>query len=186
MIRTLALGLRRALRAAVPTLLAASVVSASAESVDGLGSPAQLLKFKLTTSETLTFLGSAPCFMISNVQAKGKSAQLGGQFTATATDCLNPHGTFDPNNGNTLSFATQAPGMVITTSAGHKVYANYSGTLNKLGGLSGYFVVMGGTGPYYGATGGGLLLGYMQMSPAGTATGSFEGFGTLQLATGNP
>jgi hypothetical protein len=182
MIRTLALGLRRALRTAVTTLLAASVMSASADTVDGLFTSAQLLRFKMNTSETLAFLGSEPCFFVSTVQAKGKSTQLGGMFSASSTECLNPHGAFDPNNGNTFSFATQAPGMVLTTGAGHKVYTSYSGTLNKLGGLSGNFVILGGTGPYLGATGGGLLLGYVQMSPAGTATGTIEGFGTLQLA----
>ena len=54
--------------------------------------------------------------------------------------------------------------------------------MRRLGGMTGNFVIMGGTGPYYGATGGGLLMGYTQLSPTGVANGSVDGFGTLQLA----
>jgi hypothetical protein len=183
MIPSLASRLRRTLHAALPAAaLAATAVSASAGPLDGIGAPAQLLSLRMTLSENLMFTGAAPCFIVSTVQGTGKSAQLGGNFTVSSTDCLNPHGTFDPNNGNAFSFASQAPGIVITTAAGHKVYASYSGTVRRLGGMTGNFVIMGGTGPYYGATGGGLLMGYTQLSPTGVANGSVDGFGTLQLA----
>lgn len=182
MIRSLASGLRRAARSAVPAALAATAITASAGVIDGVASPAQVLTLRMSITENLVFTGAAPCFFISHVQATGKSAQLGGNFTASSTECLNPHGSFDPNNGNAFSFASQAPGIVITTAAGHKVYASYSGTVRRLGGMTGNFVIMGGTGPYYGATGGGLLMGYTQLSPTGVANGSVDGFGTLQLA----
>ena len=183
MIRSLASSLRRTLHSAIPAAaLTATAVSASAGTLDGIAAPAQLLSLRMTLSENLMFTGAAPCFIVSTVQGTGKSAQLGGNFTVSSTDCLNPHGTFDPNNGNAFSFASQAPGIVITTAAGHKVYASYSGTVRRLGGMTGNFVIMGGTGPYYGATGGGLLMGYTQLSPTGVANGSVDGFGTLQLA----
>lgn len=182
MIRSLASGLRRAARFAVPTVLAATAISASAGLIDGVASPAQVLTLKMSITENLIFTGAAPCFFISNVQGQGKSSQFGGSFTVSSTDCMNPHGTFDPNNGNAFSFASQAPGLVITTAAGHKIYASYSGTVRRLGAMTGNFVILGGTGPYYGATGGGLLLGYTQLSPSGVANGTVDGYGTLQLA----
>jgi murein DD-endopeptidase MepM/ murein hydrolase activator NlpD len=183
MIRSLASSLRRTLHSAIPAAaLAATAVSASAGTLDGIAAPAQLLSLRMTLSENVVFTGVAPCFIVSTVQGTGKSQQLGGNFTVSSTDCVNPHGTFDPNNGNALSFASQAPGIVITTAAGHKVYASYSGTVRRLGGLTGNFVILGGTGPYFGATGGGLLMGYSHISPTGVANGSVDAFGTLQLA----
>lgn len=183
MIRSLASRLRRTLHSAIPAAaLAAAAVSASAGPLDGIAAPAQLLSLRMTLAENLIFIGAAPCFIVSTVQGTGKSAQFGGNFTVSSTDCLNPHGTFDPNNGNAFSFVSQAPGIVITTAAGHKVYASYSGTVRRLGGMTGNFVIMGGTGPYHGATGGGLLMGYTQLSPTGVANGTVDGFGTLQLA----
>jgi murein DD-endopeptidase MepM/ murein hydrolase activator NlpD len=183
MIRSLTSRLRRTLHSAIPAAaLAATAVSASAGTLDGIGAPAQLLSLKMTLTENLVFIGAAPCFIVSTIQGTGKSAQLGGNFTVSSTDCLNPHGTFDPNNGNAFSFASQSPGIVITTAAGHKIYASYSGTVRRQGAMTGNFVILGGTGPYYGVTGGGLLLGYSVMSPSGTSTGALDGFGTLQLA----
>lgn len=182
MIRSLASGLRRAARFAAPVALAATAFTASAGTLDGIVSPAQVLSLKMSVTENLVFTGAAPCFFISNVQGQGKSAQLGGNFTLSSTDCVNPHGTFDPNNGNAFSFASQPSGIVITTAAGHKIYASYSGTMRRLGGTTGNFVIQGGTGPFFGATGGGLLLGFVQIGPNGTAAGTIEGFGALQLA----
>jgi murein DD-endopeptidase MepM/ murein hydrolase activator NlpD len=182
MIRSLASGLRRAARLAIPTALAAAAISASAGTIDGVATPAQVLTLRMSISENLVFTGGAPCFIVSSVQGTGKSAQLGGSFTLSSSDCVNPHGTFDPNNGNAFSFASQSPGIVITTAAGHKIYASYSGTVRRQGAMTGNFVILGGTGPYYGVTGGGLLLGYSVMSPSGTSTGALDGFGTLQLA----
>ena len=182
MIRSLASGLRRAARFAAPVTLAASALSASAGTLDGVSSPAQVLSLKMSITENIVFTGAPPCFFISSVQGRGQSSQLGGHFTVSSTDCVNPHGSFDPNNGNALSFASQAPGLVITTAAGHKLYASYSGTVRRLGGLTGNFVILGGTGPFLGATGGGMLLGHAQIGPSGTATGSIEAFGMLQLA----
>jgi hypothetical protein len=182
MIRSLASGLRRAARLAIPTALAAAAISASAGAIDGVAAPAQVLTLRMSISENLVFTGAAPCFIVSSVQGTGKSAQLGGSFTLSSSDCVNPHGTFDPNNGNAFSFASQSPGIVITTSAGHKIYASYSGTVRRLGAMTGNFVILGGTGPYYGATGGGLLLGHSVISPSGTSTGNLDGFGMLQLA----
>ena len=181
MIRSLASGLRRAARFVAPFALAASALSASAGTLDGIASPAQVLSLKMNINENIVFTGAPPCFIISAVQGQGTSAQL-GNFTVSSTDCVNPHGTFDPNNGNALSFASQAPGLVITTGAGHKIYASYSGVVRRLGGMTGNFVIMGGTGPFYGATGGGMLLGYTKLNPNGTAVGTIDAFGMLQLA----
>jgi len=180
--RSLVQGLRRVLRSFLPATLAATAIGASAGTPDGTASPAQFLTLKMNLSENLVFHGSAPCFFISHVAGTGRSAQFGGNFSVSSTECLNPHGAFDPTNGNAFSFVSQAPGIVITTAAGHKLYASYSGTVRRLGGLSGNFVIMGGTGPYFGATGGGLLLGYTALTPTGTANTTMEGFGTLQLA----
>jgi hypothetical protein len=181
MIRSLASGLRRAARFAVPAALAATAITASAGAIDGIATPVQVLTLKMTISENLVYTGSAACFFSSIVQGQGKSPQLGGSFIANSTDCVNPHGAFDPNNGNAFSFSSQDPGIVITTAAGHKIYASYSGTVRRLGGTTGNFVILGGTGPFHGATGGGLLLGYIKISPNGTANGTMEGYGTLQL-----
>lgn len=181
MIRSLASSLRRAARRAAPIALASSALSASAGNFDGIASPAQVLSLKMSITENIVFTGAAPCFFVSSVQGQGRSTQLGGAFTVSSTDCVNPHGSFDPNNGNALSFASQAPGLVITTAAGHKLYASYSGTVRRLGGLTGNFVILGGTGPFFGATGGGMLLGHTRISPNGTATGTIDAFGVLQL-----
>lgn len=182
MFRSLVQALRHTLRTALPAALAASAIGASAGTLDGTAAPAQFLTMKMTLTENLVFTGSAPCFFASNVMGTGRSAQFGGDFTVSSVDCLNPHGAFDPTNGNAFSFTSQAPGIVITTAAGHKIYASYSGTVRRLGGMSGNFVILGGTGPFFGATGGGLLLGYTKLSPTGTANGTVEAFGTLQLA----
>lgn len=182
MIRSLATRLRSMLRLAVPAALAVTAATASAGPIDGLASAPQVLSIRMNLNEQIVFTGAAPCFMLSMVQGTGRSQQLGGNITLTSTDCLNPHGTFDPNNGNALSFASQDPGIVITTSAGHKVYASYSGVVRRLGTMSGYFIVKGGTGPYYGATGGGLIVGHTRLNPNGTATGTVEALGTLLLA----
>jgi hypothetical protein len=182
MIRSLASGLRRAARLAAPVALAATAITASAGTLDGIAAPAQVLSLKMNISENIVFTGAPPCLIISSVQGQGTSAQLGGNFTVSSTDCVNPHGAIDPTNGNALAFASQAPGLVITTAAGHKIYASYSGIVRRLGGMTGNFVIMGGTGPFYGATGGGMLLGYAKISPNGTAVGTIDGFGMLQLA----
>ena len=182
MIRSLASGLRRAARFGAPVALAASALSASAGTLDGVAAPAQVLSMRMSITENIVFTGAPPCLIISSVQGQGMSSQLGGSFTISSTDCVNPHGTFDPNNGNALAFASQAPGIVLTTTAGHKIYASYSGIVRRLGGMTGNFVIMGGTGPFYGATGGGMLLGYTKISPNGTAAGTIDAFGMLQLA----
>lgn len=182
MIHSLASALRRAARFIAPVALAATAASASAGTLDGIAAPAQMLALKMNINENVAFIGAAPCFFISSVQGQGKSVQLGGNFTVTSTDCVNPHGTFDPNTGNALAFASQAPGLVITTAAGHKIFASYSGTVRRLGGMTGNFVITGGTGPFFGATGGGMLLGFTLLSPNGTAAGTIDAFGMLQLA----
>ena len=147
---------------------------------------ATLLPFraKLTLSETVTFTGAPPCFAIGSVQGTGSAGVL-GPVTATSQDCINPQGTFDAGAANSFSFASVAgpAGFTLAFANGDRLFVTYSGTLTARPGrphkLAGQFVITGGTGRFFGATGGGILYGQEDISQVVSGHGEVEALGTI-------
>lgn len=172
--------------AGISTLVLAS--AAFAGGFDGLsfgdGLPSgQLFKAKLEVTETIAFTGALPCFAIATVQGTGVSTPL-GKVTATAQDCINPLGVFNPGSlSNTFGFATTPQGMAVVAANGDRVSIAYGGTLTARASrphqLVGYFVITGGTGKYAKATGGGVLFGQQDLSQVVSARGEINAVGTI-------
>jgi hypothetical protein len=139
---------------------------------------------KLVLNETVIFTGAPPCFAIGAVQATG-TAYLLGKFTATSADCINPQGLFDPTTVNAFSFSSTASpaGLVFTFDNGDRLFVTYSGTLTPRPLLphkiAGQFVITGGTGRFFGATGGGMLSGQEDISQVVIGTGTADAIGTI-------
>jgi hypothetical protein len=139
---------------------------------------------RLVLSETVVFTGAPPCFAIGAVQATGAAYQL-GKFTATAHDCINPLGVFDPTAPNSFSFSSTASpaGLTFVFDNGDRLFITYSGTLTARPPyphkLAGQFVITGGTGRFFGATGGGLLSGHEDISQVVIGTGTADAIGTI-------
>lgn len=142
-------------------------------------------KAKLVLTESVLFTGAVPCFAIGTMQATGNATQL-GKVTATSSDCINPQGGFDPSGPNSFSFASNgagSAGLVFTAANGDLLYAAYSGSLTAQPTgphkVTGQFVITGGTGRFLGATGGGTLSGYEDISQVVSGHGEIEATGTV-------
>ncbi|WP_284614939.1 hypothetical protein [Aquabacterium humicola] len=159
--------------AAVATSTATSVATPSVT-----GPVRRVLTARLRVTETVLFTGLPPCFAYSTVQGTGTSNVL-GNLRVNATDCVNPEGGFTPGGLNHLSFASLPGTLVFTTANGERIHASYSGTVDPWGRLRGHFVVTGGTGTYFGATGGGTLSGQMDLSQIVTAQGLIDAAGEI-------
>ena len=164
------------------------VVAALLASAATAGPSLHLFSAKLTLVENVTFLGVPPgvppCFAIGSVQATGAAANL-GKFTAVSTDCINPQGIFNPVGVNSFSFSSTASpaGLVFAFEKGDLLYVTYSGTLTPhLPGphrLAGQFVITGGTGRFFGSTGGGVLSGQEDISLVVYGSGTADAIGTI-------
>ena len=146
---------------------------------------ARAFKAKLVLTESVRFLGAPPCFAIGSVQATGSATHL-GTVTAASSDCINPQGVFNPSGPTSFSFAsngTGTTGLVFTASNGDLLFATYSGALAAQPSgphrISGQFVITGGTGRFLGATGGGTLSGYEDISQVVSGHGEIEAIGTI-------
>lgn len=142
-------------------------------------------KAQLTLTETVTFPGT-PCFGIGSVQAVGTATHL-GKVTATSQDCFTPIGVFDPGAPNSFSFSslgTGPTGLVFTAANGDVLFATYSGTVKAQPSgphrIEGQFTITGGTGRFIGATGGGTLSGYEDISQIVSGHGQIEAVGTIR------
>ena len=72
--------------------------------------------------------------------------------TFESDDCIN---VLSPT-----TFGFTSTNVVMTTSAGDKIYASYAGVLNPATGqITGAYVITGGTGVYKSATGAGTISG---------------------------
>lgn len=162
--------------------LAAVLLAAFATS--GIASEPKSKPFKaeLTVTESVTLLGAAPCFAIGTVQATGTATHL-GKFTAASQDCINPRGVFDPSGPNSFSFASGAAGLVFIAANGDNLFAAYSGNLTAQPTgphhITGQFVITGGTGRFLGATGGGILTGYEDISQVVSGFGQIKAIGKI-------
>jgi hypothetical protein len=141
-------------------------------------------KASLKLSESITFTGAAPCFAIGQLSGTGQASHL-GKVTASSQDCINPDGVFDPNGPTSYHFVSGqgAAGLVFTGAAGDQLFASYSGALTARGrgphGVSGHFVITGGTGRFAGAVGGGVIWGHEDISQVVLGTGQIELLGTV-------
>lgn len=139
-------------------------------------------KAKLALMETVTFYGGPPCFGIASVQAVGNATHL-GTVTARSHDCINPQGPNAPNSFSFSSIGTGPAGLVFTAANGDAVYASYSGTANAQASgphlIAGQFIITGGTGRFLGATGGGTLTGFEDLSQIVTGRGEIEVIGVI-------
>ena len=172
---------RPAARRLGAVILAAFLTSAAVASPQSNAFDAQL-----ALTETIAFTGAPPCFGIGTVQAAGKASFL-GKVTATSSDCINPQGTFDPGStANSFSFSSTGSGpagLVFTATSGELLFATYSGTLTPQPSgphrIDGQFTITGGTGRYLGATGGGTLSGYEDISQVVSGRGVVQMVGTI-------
>ena len=162
-------------------LFVAAALFASAATA---GPSLHLFSAKLVLTENVAFPGVPPCFAIGSIQATGVAANL-GKFAATSTDCINPQGIFNPVGVNSFSFSSTASpaGLVFVFESGDLLYVTYSGTLTPhLPGphrLAGQFVITGGTGRFFGATGGGVLSGQEDISLVVFGQGTADAVGTI-------
>jgi len=144
------------------------------------------LPFKATVafSESVIFTYQPPCLATGSLTGSGHARYL-GTLQASAQNCINPIGVFDPN-APSFWFVSSGPGLVFTAASGDQLFGHYSGTLTYRRGLphraSGYFVLNGGTGRFMGATGGGVLSGEEDIGNLSTGTGRirFDGEVVLQ------
>jgi hypothetical protein len=148
------------------------------------GPSLHLFSAKLTLNETVGFTFAPPCIAIASVQATGVALNL-GKFTATAQDCINPLGTFVLGGVNSFAFSSTASpaGLVLLFDSGEQLFITYSGTLTpRLSAphrLAGQFVITGGTGRFFGATGGGVLSGQEDISQVVFGQGTADAIGTI-------
>jgi hypothetical protein len=134
----------------------------------------------LRIAETVNFTFSAPCFAVGMLSASGNATHL-GRVSAGSQDCINPLGIFDPNGPSSFQFASRPGSTTLTGANGDSLTVVYSGTIvAKPGGphrLSGHFVITGGSGRFEGASGGGTMEGYEDISRIVVGEGEirFEG-----------
>lgn len=141
-----------------------------------------LVRAKVT--ETLVFTGGPPCFAYASLQGSGQAPSL-GSFTVSSQDCVNPIGVFNPAQPNGNSFAFGGSSLVFTAGNGDRIFASYSGNATPQGSsrplrLGGQFVVTGGTGAFFAATGGGILFGEEDLSQLVAAQGEMTVLGVLR------
>ncbi len=140
---------------------------------------------RLTLTESVMFTGAPPCFAIGSTQAVGHATHL-GKVTATSHDCINPQGVFNPSGPNSFSFSSLgagATGLVFIAANGDFLFVTYSGLFtaqpSKPHRITGQFIITGGTGRFAGATGGGVLAGYEDISQIVSGFGEIEAIGTI-------
>jgi hypothetical protein len=109
-----------------------------------------------------------------------------GKVTAVWHDCINPQGVFDPSGPNSFSFSSLgagATGLVLIAANGDSVFVTYSGILTAQPSnphrITGQFTITGGTGRFVGATGGGSLAGYEDISQIVSGFGEIGATGTI-------
>jgi hypothetical protein len=164
--------------------LAAFIVAALFASAAHAEPSSRPFKVKLRVTETVVLTGLPPCFAIGTIQGVGHASPL-GRVTATSLDCVNPQGVFDLSAPGSFSFASGSglTGMVLVGESGERLFVTYSGTLTaRLLGpheIAGHFVITGGTGRFFGATGGGKLQGYEDISQIVSGHGEIEAQGTI-------
>ncbi|MDB6000916.1 MAG: hypothetical protein JWP52_2615, partial [Rhizobacter sp.] len=121
-------------------------------------------KATLAITESVNFVFAPPCFAIGTLTASGQASHL-GRVTGSSQDCINPTGVFDPNGPNSFRFTSgvSGNGVVLTSANGDSLYLAYSGTLTAQPTgpheIEGDFIVVGGTGRFEGAAGGGTVTG---------------------------
>ena len=146
------------------------------------GPSLHLFSAKLVLSETVGFTFAPPCVAIGSVQATGVALNL-GKFTATSQDCINPLGAFAPGGSFAFSSTASPAGFVLLFDSGEQLFITYSGTLTpRLSAphrLAGQFVITGGTGRFFGATGGGILAGQEDISQVVFGQGTADATGTI-------
>lgn len=136
---------------------------------------------RLAFSEAV--LPAAPggsCLLIGHLSGSGSSSAL-GRVTASTQDCINARDAA----ATSFSFHNnQAPmGVEFIGESGDRLFARYSGTLTPRTGaphrISGMFVITGGSGRYTGASGGGIVDGYEDISQPGAGRGEVSFMGVL-------
>ena len=146
------------------------------------GPSLRLFSAKLTLNESVGFTFAPPCIAIGSVQATGVALNL-GKFTATTQDCINPLGAFVPGGSFSFSSTASPAGLVLLFDSGEQLFMTYSGTLTpRLSAphrLAGQFVITGGTGRFFGATGGGVLSGQEDISQVVFGSGTADATGTI-------
>lgn len=165
--------------------LAAVLMAAFVASGAVAGPKATPFAAKLRLTETVMFQWALPCFAVGSLQAVGDATHL-GKVTATSHDCINPQGVFDASGPNSFSFATigaGTAGLVFIAANGDFLFVTYSGTLTAQPSgphrITGQFIFTGGTGRFVGATGGGSLSGYEDISQIVSGFGEIEAIGTI-------
>jgi hypothetical protein len=157
-------------------------IAALSASAAMAGPSVHLFSAKLALTVTVGFTGAPPCFAFGSVQASGTAVNL-GKFTAASTDCINPQGIFNPVGVNSFSFSSTPASLVFVFDSGDLLYITYSGTLTPhLPGphrLTGQFVITGGTGRFFGSTGGGVLSGQEDISQVIYGQGTADAIGTI-------
>ncbi|NRF67356.1 hypothetical protein HLB44_10205 [Aquincola sp. S2] len=176
--RTLTALRRFTLGALAATLLSGASATEAESTTAASGPTKRSLSLRARVTETVIFTGAPPCFAISTVQGSGRSNVL-GRFTMNAQDCINPQGAFDPAGRNAFNFSSLPTTLIFTAANGDRVHATYSGTLNRRGHLRGHFVITGGTGQFFGATGGGTLSGDLDTSQIVTTHGTMDADGEI-------
>lgn len=120
------------------------------------------------------------CLLIGHLSGTGTSNTL-GRVTASTQDCINPR------NATATAFSfhnNHAPlGIEFIGESGERLYVRHSGTLSPRSGaphrVTGMFVITGGTGRYSGASGGGMIDGYEDISQPGAIRGEVSLTGML-------
>jgi hypothetical protein len=127
----------------------------------------------LTISETVIpaqYVPQVPanCDFVGIISGTGVIAPL-GPVTMSSTDCIE-----DQMDG-TFKFTPLGP-VQFTTANGDKVFATYEGTFSLLPGnaLVGTYTIVGGTGRFANAGGGGALQGFEILDGAGHGTGQIQ------------
>lgn len=168
LVRPLALSMIAALAAAAPATQAQQLRPVS---------------FNARLSFDEAVLPAAPgsgCFLIGHLSGSGTSNTL-GRVTASTLDCINARNA----TATAFSFHNNlAPiGLEFVGESGERLHVRYSGTLSPRAGaphrVYGMFVITGGTGRYTGASGGGILDGYEDISQPGAMRGEVSLYGVI-------
>jgi hypothetical protein len=163
---------------AAESAAAATTSTVVASTASATGPVRRALSARLRATETVLFAGFPPCFAYGTVQGTGTSNVL-GNLRMNATDCINPEGGFTIGGLNHFNFASLPGTLVFTTANGERIHATYSGTIDPTGRLRGHFVITGGTGTFFAATGGGTLAGVMDLSQIVTGQGIVDALGEI-------
>lgn len=161
-------------------VLATSMLPAAAQTL-----PTKPVPFKAVfgITETVAFTLTSPCFAIGMLTGTGFATLL-GQTQGVSTDCINTVGPYDPNAPMAYRFVSMAQGLVLQGQGGQLIL-NYSGTLTPETGaphrMEGHFVIVGGTGRYVGAVGGGTFSGYEDIRSGTLGKGHVQFDGTVSM-----